>query len=434
MVIAYNIIGIALSLFLSPLFALYILITGRYHQSIPQRLGLYPRRLLSNLSGSPRVWFHAASVGEVRAAITIIEALLARMPECALILSSVTEQGYALAKTSMGSKAMCIYAPIDWYISVYKAFSMLKPDVLVCIETELWPNMLMEAHRKGVKIALVNGRVSDRSIKGYVRIRPLMRAVLKYIDTFSMIRDTDAQRICLLGAPQNRVAVNGNAKYDIAGEHADTEIKTKLMKLYNLKGNESVFVAGSTRGSEQGIVLDVFERIVQSFPDMLLIIAPRHVNRSQYIQTLVKKRGLPCQLRTDLDRKNAQRSAPIVILDTIGELKATYSIATIVFCGGSLVPLGGQNIFEPAAWGKPVFYGPSMEDFGDAKELLEKTGGGIQVANGHQLAEQALYFLANPAHAEEIGMRAQQAVMLNKGAARKHAEVVCRLFRGPCTN
>ena len=168
--------------------------------------------------------------------------------------------------------------------------------------------------------------------------------------------------------------------------------------------------------------------MLQSFPDTLLIIAPRHVNRSQHIASLVKAWGFAAQFRTDLERKGVQRSAPVVILDTIGELQATYSIASIVFCGGSLVPLGGQNILEPAAWGKPVFYGPSMEDFLDAKELLDKTGGGIQVADGPQLAEKALYFLANPQHAEQIGKRAQKAVLANQGAARKHAAAIRQLL------
>ena len=426
--LAYNLFGIGLFVLFSPLFGLYALITGRHRRSIPQRLGLYSRRLLSGLSAKPRIWIHAASVGEVRAAVAVIQPLVALTPECSLILSTVTDQGYELAIAALGSKARCIYAPIDLYFSVRKAFSTLKPDIFVCIETELWPNMLAEAHRRGVKTALVNGRISGRSIKRYLLIRPLMRAALKTIQVFSMIGHADAQRIKLLGAPPGRIAVNGNAKFDVAIDHQDMAVKTELRRRYDLTDHTPVLVAGSTRGPEEEIIMGVFEKIIKDYPDTLLIIAPRHINRARQIQTLVKARGYSCQLRSELDNRNPARHAPVVVLDTIGELPETYSIASIVFCGGSLVPKGGQNILEPAAWAKPVFYGPSMEDFLDSKELLDKTGGGIQVADGAQLAEKALYFLANPGQARQVGAQALKAVTSNKGAAGKHAMAVFKIL------
>jgi 3-deoxy-D-manno-octulosonic-acid transferase len=231
-----------------------------------------------------------------------------------------------------------------------------------------------------------------------------------------------------MGAPKERIAINGNAKYDLLLQHVDAFQKTKMERLFNLKANEPVFIAGSTRSLEPEIVLDVYEKIIQSFPETLLVIAPRHVQRAPQIKTLVKGRGFACQFRTELG-KTVLRTAPVVIIDTIGDLQTVYSIASIVFCGGSLVPLGGQNVLEAAAWGKPILYGPSMEDFLDAKELLDNTGGGIQVKDGQELAEKALYYLANPGAADRIGARAKEALMSNQGAAGKHAAVICRLLK-----
>jgi len=426
--LAYNLFGTGLFVPISPLFGLYALITGRHLRSIPQRLGLYSRRRASGLSGKPRIWIHAASVGEIRAAAAIIPPLLASMPECGLILSTVTDQGYELAHAGLGSKARCIYAPIDLYVPVRKAFSAFKPDIFVCIETELWPNMLAEAHRRGIKTALVNGRISDRSIKRYLWIRPLMRAALKTIQVFSMIGQADAHRIRQLGAPPDRVSVNGNAKFDVAINLQDMTVESKLRRRYDLARHAPVLVAGSTRGSEEEIILDVFEKTIKACPDLFLIIAPRHVNRSRHIEALVKARGFSCQLRSELNEREQTRRAPIVILDAMGELPETYSIASVVFCGGSLVPKGGQNILEPAAWAKPVIYGPSMEDFLDSKELLDQTGGGIQVADGDQLAERALYLLANPGKAAQVGAQALEAVRSNQGAAAKHAAAIHTLL------
>jgi len=425
---AYNFVSSGIFLLFFPPFWLYTRLTGRYRKNFNQRLGLYPEKLVDKIAGSPRIWLHAASVGEVSAAAAIAESLFLLMPDCAIILSTTTEHGQAFAKDKLGSTATCIYAPVDFVASVRKAFLTLKPDILVCLETEIWPNWLLEAYGMGIKTAIVNGRISVRSIKGYLKIRPLIKATLEHVGVFSMIRAEDAARIKMMGAPAERIEINGNAKYDLLLQNTDVFYKKRMKKLFNLEGNEPVFVAGSTRSSEEEIVLDVYEKVIRSCPQTLLIIAPRHVERVHYIETLLKDRGFSYQLRTDLDSKSGLRTEPVVLVDTIGDLQAIYSLASVVFCGGSLVPLGGQNILEAAAWGKPVLYGPSMEDFVDAKELLEKTGGGIQVADGRELAEKALYYLNNPDAADTIGALAQKAVMSNKGAAGKHAEVIHNLL------
>ena len=393
-----------------------------------QRLGFYPKSVVNRISGSPRIWLHAASVGEVSAAVAIIESLKRSIPRGAIILSTTTEHGQAMAREKLRSKATCVYPPIDFIVSVRKALSTMRPDILVCLETEIWPNWLFEARRMGVRLAIVNGRISVRSIKGYLNIRWLIRETLRQVESFSMIREADAQRLRLLGVPREKIVVNGNAKYDLLMPMADPSIKEENEKFYSVNENIPVFVAGSTRGAEHEIVVDVYKKILEALPDALLILAPRHLERVRHIKDMVIRHGLSCQFKTDIDRTDGKRTARVVIMDTIGDLRSTYSIASVVFCGGSLEPLGGQNVLEAAVWGKPVFYGPSMDDFLDAKALLDKTGGGIQVKDAQELAEKALYYLTHPREADAVGRLAKEAVSLNKGAAGKHADVICRLL------
>ena len=255
-----------------------------------------------------------------------------------------------------------------------------------------------------------------------------MQETLKHVRAFSMIGDADADRIQQIGALPRHIHIHGNAKYDLLIHEAEEAIKTAMVKQYHLNGSQPVFVAGSTRGDEATIILDIYEKIIRSIPETILIIAPRHVKRARQIESQVKSRGFSSQFKTDLDKKHMMRSAPIIIVDTIGQLQATYSVASVVFCGGSLVPRGGQNILEAAVWAKPVLYGPSMEDFLDAKDMLDKTGGGIQVKDGTDLANKVLYYLSHPKQAESIGSYAQQAVFSHKGSARKHAAVVQRVL------
>jgi 3-deoxy-D-manno-octulosonic-acid transferase len=425
--------GLTSGLFLlaMPYALLYTKLTQRYRSSISQRIGIYPPLNLQ-VTRSPRIWLHAVSMGEVNAAIPIIEALQTLSPRCAIILSTTTEHGQTLAKSRVPSDVVCIYAPVDFILSVASALRHMKPDLLVCLETELWPNWLMIARHMGIKTAIVNGRISARAIKRYMMIRPLMKAVIGNMNAFSMIHEADARRICEIGAPHGKTRVNGNAKYDLLLRQADTRRPDQIRywrRIFGIQKNEPVFLAGSTRHSEEEIILDAYQKVIRKAPDTLLILAPRHLERTRHIEKIIKARGLDCQLRTGLENNGSNRISPVIILDTMGELQSLYSIATVVFCGGSLVPLGGQNILEPAVWAKPVLYGPYMEDFLDARTLLESTGSGVEVKDGNGLAEKVLFFITRPDQAKKTGDLARKAVEMNQGAARKHAEVITSLLR-----
>jgi 3-deoxy-D-manno-octulosonic-acid transferase len=261
-----------------------------------------------------------------------------------------------------------------------------------------------------------------------MRISGLTKPVLENLEVLSMISAADAERICRMGADKQRVRIGGNAKYDGLVEQASARQAEKMESILRLGGNQPVLVAGSVRGAELAPVLDAFCRIRQRLPDAVLVAAPRHMENAAPLSLLATKRGLTVQRRSELNVAGAERSAAVVVLDTIGELMATYGAASVVFCGGSLAPLGGQNILEPAAWGKPVLYGPSTEDFSDAREILEREGGGVPVADAGQLAEKALYYLTHRDAAVEVGRRARAAAASQSGAGRRHAEVILELL------
>jgi len=430
---AYNGITSGLFLALFPPFWIYSRMSGRYRDGMSERFGHYPENLHRRGDVAPRIWIHAASVGEVSVAFSILHVLQDLVPGCRLILSTITEHGrrYAenrIAGTSLKARTTCVFAPIDLVLTTRRALASLQPDVLACVETELWPNWLMEACRMGIRTALVNGRISIRSIDRYLKIRPLMQDLLARMDAFSMIRESDARRISLMGAPADRIEIHGNAKFDIPTEYALDSGKNRMRTLYGISEETPVFIAGSIRGEEDAMVLSAYARIVREVPNTVLILAPRHIERVRHIAKRVRARGFSCQLRTELFGGGFPRRAQVVILDTIGELQSVYGIADVVFCGGSLVPTGGQNVLEAAVWGKPVLYGPSMEDFLDAKEILDQTGGGIQVKDIDELAVKALHLLRHPDQARAMGCRAGQSLALNRGAARRHADVIRNLL------
>ena len=413
-----------------PLYWIYANRPSRYRKNFAQRLGLHHQETLHAHPASARIWMHAVSVGEVQAASTIIAALQQAVPHCQIVLSSTTAHGHQFARQRRISNVKTVYAPVDFVLSVRSALKAFRPHVLACLETEIWPNLIMQAHRLGVRTAIVNGRISVRSIRRYVLVKRLIHETLAHVSTFSMIHHTDAQRLIQLGAAPAKVSVNGNAKYDGLQVPDDARVQAQMRQLYDLDQHTPVFLAGSTRTSEEAKLLSAYRQMVKQVPETILVIAPRHVERARQIQKLVRDQGWDCQLRTELRPPDRRRTAPVVVLDTMGELQASYSIASIVFCGGSLVPLGGQNILEPAIWGVPVLYGPSMEDFPDAQSMLEAAGGGVRIADEHELTHKALAYLLDPQQARQVGRRARAAALSCQGAAQRHARVIAGLLPG----
>jgi 3-deoxy-D-manno-octulosonic-acid transferase len=423
----YLIITTAAFIIALPLFLLYAFATGRHLKGLYERLGWISPRI--SLPGSPRVWIHAVSLGEVRVAEAVISALKKAIPECSIIISTTTEHGRALALEILDKDVRIIYAPIDILFFVKRALNRIKPDVLVFLEAEIWPAWISEARRKGIRIAMINGRISPRSFAGYLRLRRLFKIILGKFDSFSMITEEDKRRIMAMGADPLKITVNGNAKYDLLPGLVNRSIEKNLRSLFNLCDDTPVLIAGSTRTGEEAMILEAYRQIAGQFPGTVLFIAPRHIDRAKDIASLLEKNQIEYQLRSGLKDGSTKRDKGVVIVDSFGELFGLYSIGTIIFCGGSLVPQGGQNPLEPAVWGKPVLYGPSMEDFLDAKALLEENDAGIQVSSPAMLAEKAIMLLRDKALLQGYGARAREAVLKNSKAAERHAAVIAGLLR-----
>jgi len=395
-----------------------------------QRFGNYKNVFSIKAPSDKRIWIHAVSVGEINAAFKIIEALFLITPNIDIVISSATTHGLNQAKRKISEdnrfkrKITPVYAPIDMPFAVTKAINYIKPDILAILETEIWPNLFIKAKKAGIKTVILNGRISAASFEKYLKIKSLIKYILSTTSVFSMAGKKDAERIKALGADKNRIIISGNAKFDFLNLTHSSLVKKEIMKLFDLSEKLPVFIAGSIRGKEADIILDIYKKIVKEIPETILIIAPRHINRVEKIYNAAKKKDIKCQIRSDINGTTVKRKEKAVIIDSIGELNKIYGVATVVFCGGSLIPLGGHNILEAAAWGKPICYGPFMDDFAEAKRLIEDAGGGIQVENKKELAEKVIFFLKNRKEAENIGKKAQRALTKNTGAAEKHAKVI----------
>lgn len=412
-----------------PLFLIYSLATGKYRQGLWQRLGFYPTPFKEKLRFKPRrLWIHAVSVGEVRAAAALISSLRKVLPSDFLfVLSTVTEQGQLMAREKLRGQALCFFFPIDIGWAVRKALRTVNPEAVICLETELWPGLIYQAYHHGSKIILVNGRISTRSFARYQKIRLFMQPILEKFDCLSMIQEDDAERIQALGANKRKVVVQGNAKYDLLAQHARPEVEKTMRRRLGITAQDIIFVAGSTHTGEEEIILQAYHFLQKKYPDMLLIIAPRHIERISEVEGLLKKNGCQYSKWTNF---NPGMKSSVILIDSIGDLFHLYSIGTIIFCGGSLIPYSGHNILEAAIWGKVVFYGPSMHDFWDAKILLESAGAGVEIKDARDLVQNALWLLENPDELQVRGLQGKKAVESNQGAAQRQALLIKEALEG----
>ena len=425
--IAYNLLLTGVGTILLPPIWQHVKCTVSKKEVMAQRLGYDDPTDRAFWSGKPRLWIHAVSVGEVKVAEAIVSALDQDLPQARILLTTTTTTGQEYARTRFGRRAIVKFAPIDLLPAINRFLRAYRPDLLVCMETEIWPNWLISARRLKIPTVFLNGRISSRSIRAYTLLRPLIKPALETVAVFSMISDADARRIITMGAPASRIQVNGNAKMDSILPRQNGAILAKYRQCFSISEKKHVMVAGSIRGGEVEKMLYVYRALVEKIPDLLFVIAPRHLENTHKIKSLADSRGIPWQCRSELG-EGRRRNKGLLILDTIGELRHVYSVASVVFCGASLVPLGGQDILEPAAWGRPVLYGPSMEDFDAARQAIEAAGGGICVSDEQELAQRCLYLLQHPDESRRMGQRALLAVRSCQGAAKRHARVIRRFL------
>jgi 3-deoxy-D-manno-octulosonic-acid transferase len=402
-------------------FFLYTRISGRYKSRLSERFGRPDRALRGRLSRSPRIWIHAVSVGEVNLAETFIERLRLRCPACTVIISATTPQGLARAEARLAGKAVIVAAPLDFAPAVTGALGVLLPDVMVFLETEIWPNWILAARRRGIAVVVANGRISSRAFSRYRKVKSVIRPLMSGMDAVSTIGAGDAARFRHLGGRPGRVVVCGNAKFDVNTDFANPDILPRWRRILGIEDRRPVILAGSTRSGEETLLAPVFQRVKAAYPAACFLVAPRHVRRSEAVRRLFVLKGFRCRLRSE---PPDDWNCDLIAVDTMGELKSLYGLATVVFCGGSFVPRGGQNVLEPAAWGKPVFFGPYMEDFRAAADALEAAGGGRRVNSGEALAEAILSCLDDPERCRAMGRAAAAVLTRNRGAVDRHVRAI----------
>ncbi len=426
----YNLILWLSLLFLVPYYGFKILVKGKYRKSIGPKLGCVSAKRFASLSGEPRIWIHAVSVGEVTAAAPIIEVVRDRLPGACIVLSTSTETGQQMARKIATGVDNFIYFPLDFKPIVRRMLRLVRPDVFVAVETEIWPNFIREASWQGVCCLLVNGRISPRSFRKYRATRFFWRGIFGLIERAGAISEKDGERLVELGASRSTVRVLGNAKYDGLASRTDDASRNNLMTLLGIAEGVPVFVSGSTHPGEEEIVLEVYRRLIEYYPDMLLILVPRHIERAAEVMEVAARLGFHDTIRlTEISAAKQRRFERLIVVDRIGELFRLYSLASIVFCGGSLVPRGGQNILEAAAWGKPVFFGFHMDDFMDEKVLLEEAGAGVTVHNADELFAGALRLMRDPEEWRRRGEAARRIVSANKGASKKYADLILSVLK-----
>ena len=390
------------------------------------RLGHLPNYVAA--TGPQDLWLHAVSVGEVAVAESLVQAIDRRAPGLKILISATTPAGFARAMSSLGTRCSVIPYPLDFPQIVRRMATEVRPRVYACLETELWPNLISAVRQFGGKTVLLNGRISARSFPRYLRLHSITRPLLAGFSKICAISDVHANRLAALGAPMDRILVTGNAKFEGLLSRPDP---ARMMGLRNRLGIEEptkILVAGSLRGGEEKEIMYAHDLLRSRWRDMIFFLVPRHLKRVSSIIGMLDKKGIPYQLWSELE-VNQYRTEGVIVVDVIGPLFDLYGLATVAFVGGSLVPKGGQNLMEPAAWGCPVIYGPHTDNFEEARITLESRGGGQEVANGKDLAESVDRLFEEPLKREELGRLARRALEdLSSGVAAKQTDILLQVL------
>jgi len=419
MFIFYNLLLASVALISLPWW-LFQMRLPKYRAGLRERLGSVPQRLSNARPGG--IWVHAVSVGEVLAVGQLIAELKNKYPDRQVFISTTTATGQALARQRFGEERV-FFMPLDFGFAVRPYLKALQPQLLVLAETEFWPNLLHLAGKRGIAVATVNARISDRSFPRYQRFRWFFRRVLSEIDLFLAQTTEDAERLRAIGAATERVRVSGNLKFDIRPS-AESALVNDLRAV--IPKSTPVIVCGSTAEGEEEPLLEAFKTVQQQFSSAIMILAPRHPERFEKVVALISSAGITLQRRSTWSA-----SQPIVpgifLLDSVGELAAVYALSSIAFVGGSLVPTGGHNILEPAQYGAAILVGPHTFNFREIMNLF-KQGDAVKVVTAESIGPQLLTLLRQPEEREALGHRAKNLFANHAGATRRTLEALSPLL------
>jgi len=425
----YSVLIVTFFLVMSPYLAWQAVRYRKYIGSLRQRFGYLP--ISFNLDGEQSIWIHAVSVGEVLTARAILPQLRERYPGYRLFLSTTTMTGQQIARNSLQYVDEVFYFPFDLGFIVNRTLRLVKPKLFVMMETEIWPNLLRACHKHGIRTVLVNGRISSRSYPRYRFARPFFRRVLTNVDRFCMQGEESARRIIDIGADPEKVIVTGSLKFDSldlpGGPQAADRGRNRVLRYFRVPPDRPVIIAASTLKGEEEPVFEAFQRIRARVPETLLIIAPRKPERFDEVEQLARRCGWNVSRRSELPVDSEPRH-DVVVLDTIGELAQLYQVATAVFVGGSLVDQGGHNIIEPAVFGKPIVFGPYMQNFAEIARAFVENDAALQIRTPRELEHALLGLLNDPVRRARLGAAARALVEANRGARGKTMTAIARLL------
>ncbi len=406
----------------SPYWLARMLFSGRYRAGLGQRLGGVPAELRHAVSGRDVIWLHAVSVGEVLAATELVRKLREAKPGWVVAVSTTTATGQRLAQERLADSPV-FYLPLDFAFAVRRYLRVLRPRMLVLMESELWPRLIDECAKNGVPVAIVNARVSDRSFPRYMRLRKLWRPFLREIGLFLAQSEETAERLVKIGAPAERVRMLGNLKFDVQAKAATA----LTQKIAALTSGRRVIVAGSTLAGEEEMLLAAWAGVREEDASAVLLIAPRHPDRFDEVAAKISGSGYACLRCSELTGV-AATGGTVLLLDTIGDLASAYKLGTVAFVGGSLVDRGGHSPLEPAQFGVPVVMGPSYENFRKIVEQMMTANGIRIVQDGRELQTALRELLRDRAGAKALGERGQAVSQAQTGATKRTVEALLELL------
>jgi len=395
------------------------------HRGWFMRCGRYPPSVREALTAGGAIWVHAVSVGEVRASELLVQQLRGLVPQAPVVLSTITPSGFAVASQQLAPEVIPVYFPLDVRVCVRRALATVRPRLLLLLESEFWPTMVRLTKARGTPIAVVNGRISAGAYARYGWARRWVRRTLREVDLFLMQTQADADRATALGAPPERVLVTGSLKWESSLQSRPTldEIR-QTARQAGLDDGATVLVAGSTHRGEEQALLQAFRAVRAVHRQARLIIAPRHLERLDEVEGLIRQTGLSS---ARLSRASSG-AWDVGLVDTFGQLMRYYGLASLVFVGGSLIPHGGQNPAEPAGLGRPILFGPSMQNFHEMAEQLLSHQAARQIADSRALAQACLSCLSDRASAEAMGARARALTERSAGSTQRTLDALQRFF------
>ncbi len=420
----YNLLWPLGLIFFLPGYLVKMFRRGNYREKFGQRLGIYDRQLQARLYWQKPIWLHAVSVGEVTIAFKLARQIRVLKPDARCVLTTTTTTGFAFANQNAPDWIEVMYSPLDFWPIMRRAFSTIRPKTILLIEAEVWPNLVAEANAQKIPIALVNARLSPRSEKRFRMFRPFVAPTFRMLHAVCVQNAEDVERWKALGLAADRIHLAGSIKYDPENVEVDPDLPHTILAGFGLSRRTVVF-GGSTHSGEEKVLAEVFRALKRDFVDLLLVLAPRHTERTSEIVKELEGIGFHIALRSQLPTPDPFLDC--LVIDSTGELRDWYGVATIAFIGKSLLASGGQNPAEAILAGKPVLFGPHMENFAVLAQALVSLGGAVQVTSATELRRAMTHLLANPDEREKMVENARKVLDTHRGATARTAQLVVDL-------